>query len=126
MSEMSREDALAHFGVKGMKWGVRKENFQRNRELNKQSRANDKAARVSAIETARARRASGQSARDLKDAKKQYKQDKQVVGSREARKSLREAKQKYRDEAEMARTAKDGKEVALELLATYAAYKLFA
>jgi hypothetical protein len=25
MSEMTREQALAHFGVKGMKWGVRKQ-----------------------------------------------------------------------------------------------------
>lgn len=125
MSEMSREDALAHFGVKGMKWGVRNEHRSQMRALNKESRARDKAARKDAIETARARIATGQSRKELKTAKEQYKRDKNVIGSREAKKTLRIAKDKYAQEQETARLAKDGKEIARDLLISYAAYKLF-
>jgi hypothetical protein len=123
---MSREDALAHFGVKGMKWGVRNEHRSQMRALNKESKAKDKAARKDAIETARDRIKTGQSRKELKDARAQYKLDKNVIGSREAKKSLRAAKTKYAQEQETARLAKDGKEIARDLLISYAAYKIFA
>lgn len=37
------EAFLEHYGVKGMKWGERKTRFQKNRELNKKSKAAEQA-----------------------------------------------------------------------------------
>jgi hypothetical protein len=124
MSEMTRDEALAHFGVKGMKWGVRKENFQRNRALNKASRAKDKADRTAAVDTARARVKSGEAKREYKAVKAQAKADRINIGSREARKIKREARDKFLDEIELSREARDGKELAERIILAYAVESL--
>lgn len=109
MSEISYEDALAHFGVKGMKWGVRR---SQNAQLNKASRQADKKAREDAIDKARQRVSSGQSGKAIKKARQQYKIDKKTMGSREAKKILQKHKDKAYNDYYKANETKNGKEFA--------------
>jgi hypothetical protein len=127
----SLEEALAHFGVRGMRWGVRSASSTTNRSLNKASRAKDKASRTKAqaergtqIDAARSRISTGKSKQDYKKARAQYKIDKKVIGSREARKVLNKAKNKRLNDYNTASEAKNGKELAKQILAAYAADKL--
>ena len=107
------EEFLAHYGKKGMKWGVRKAAVQRNRALNKASKAKDKADWQKKVEKARANVASDKVKYDYKKAKTKYKSDKVAVGSREAKKTLAKAREKKVDTIRTARSYKNGKEVAV-------------
>lgn len=109
-------DFLAHFGVKGMKWGVRKEARVRNRQLNKASRKKDKSEHADEVQAARDHVNSGQSKANLKQAKKDYKADKVRVGSREARKILAEKRDAEYEIIAKSQEAKNGKEVATRVL----------
>lgn len=121
----SLEDALAHFGVKGQKWGVRR---ARNRQLNRASRQRDRAtakrtraASLSrhnkSIDEARARLKSGQTKTELKTAKATFKTDKQAIGSREARKKLNKARDKAQNDRIVAGQIRNGKEATIAVLA---------
>lgn len=112
MNDADVEDFLEHYGVKGMKWGVRRD----MRKLNKASRAKDKAKRQSEIDAARKRLGSGKNKEALKKAKAQYKIDKYEIGSREARKLVDKHKEKIRSDYETSKQLKNGKEVALAMV----------
>lgn len=110
-----------HHGVKGQKWGVSR---SKNRALNKQSRAKDRAAskaqshkeaqaHTKAVDAARSRVSSGKTKQEFKAAKAQFKKDKVSKGSREARKILRAAKAKRYAEISKSQEARDGREAAL-------------
>ncbi len=111
---------LEHFGVRGMKWGHRKNPHRAEmRKLNKESRARDKVENRALrdkhqrrVELARQRVSSGKLKTDLKKAKAQYKVDKNVIGRREARKALNKVKNKNFMEVQKSREAKNGKEAA--------------
>lgn len=109
-------DFLAHFGVKGMKWGQRKEARVRNRQLNKASRKKDKSEHADEVQSARDHVNSGQSKANLKQANKDYKADKVRVGSREARKILAEKRDAEYEIIAKSQEAKNGKEVATRVL----------
>lgn len=119
----SPEEALAHHGVMGMKWGHRKASDsgsassqrQKMRQLDKASRAKDNAARNKSIDDARNRYASTSRANYLK-AKDQYKKDKVAIGKREAAKKFNAVKQKNMDDFEVASQAKSGHETAVAVL----------
>lgn len=113
-------DFLEHFGVKGMKWGVRKERFKRNRALNKASRAKDKEENKKAIDDARDYFRSGQAKAEKKEARAQYKANKDKLGSREARKILQANRDKRASMLEKSQELKDGKEVATYILTSVA------
>lgn len=114
------DEALAHFGVMGMRWGQNKKGDQpsapSNRQLNKESKARDKIARDKEIDAARERYANSSRNNYLK-AKAQYKVDKKTIGTREARKKFDEVKQKNIDDFELAKQAKSGKETTIAVLA---------
>lgn len=119
MTVPSREEALEHFGVKGMHWGQRKvADIRTNRQRNKASRQKDQAARNAEIDAARNRIASGKNRQDFLDAKARFKTDKKTIGSREARKKFDAVKQKNLDDAEVAARAKSGAETAGRILGT--------
>lgn len=120
---MSEDEFLEHYGKKGMKWGVRKAEGSgpSNRELNKASRAKDRADAKATkkkntddwdneIDSARSRIAGGQGRKDVKAAKQQYKADKQALGSREAKKALNAVKNRVATDEAVAGLAKSGKE----------------
>lgn len=111
---------LEHFGVKGMKWGQRKAARQRNRELNKASRAKDKAKYVSSIEKSRANINSGKTDAAFKAVKAGHSQRKKDLGTREARKILAKARNKRDTEYAVAQQAKNGKEATAILIASVA------
>lgn len=135
---------LAHYGVKGMRWGVRRDpktgvrpiaktlnegrigraskaNVDRhnarvnNRKLNKASRRADAKKHETEVETARERVRSGKSKRDVKQAKREYKQNKHEIGSREAKKILKKARDQRIKDLEDAQKFKNNKEVAAML-----------
>ena len=121
----SLEEALAHHGVKGQRWGVRRArpSGKSNRQLNRESRQRDRAARKAdnaaynrdrnaQIDKARARVRSGTTRQEFKDAKKQYKIDKKTIGTREARKKLQAARLKRQTDIETANQIKSGAETA--------------
>lgn len=56
MSEITREEALAHFGVKGMHWGVRKAD-PLTREARTDARASRKASKMTGAGSGKAKKA---------------------------------------------------------------------
>jgi hypothetical protein len=121
-------ETLAHYGVKGMQWGVRRQKSRGElRALNRQSRKNDRASAKAAvvkartdrdkeIDAARTRVNSGQTRQDLKAAKAQYKSDKGVIGKREAKKKLVDARIKAHTDMDTARQVKSGAETAAAVI----------
>lgn len=108
-------DELAHFGVKGMKWGVIRDDMKRNHQLNKASRARDRVARDSEIDAARDR-VSKVTTDDYKKIRAQYKVDKARIGSREARKKRYTKLSKLQEDTDTANMAKSGKETTTAVL----------
>lgn len=128
---------LEHFGVRGMKWGVRKkrdeasrrEQFsryrsdrrakkERDRALNAETRRRDREtgranARTHAqrVDEARRRVNSGDARADYREARRQYRQDRQRVGSREARNILARHREDLYREMELAEQPRDVGEV---------------
>ena len=106
------DEFLAHYGVKGMKWGVRKDNFQRNRALNKESRAKDKAKRAAEFEkTRKALRPSGEKSKintSTKEGRKAAQKERQAdidrararINTGAARADAKEAKAQYKKDKE--------------------------
>jgi hypothetical protein len=123
-ADMSGDDILEHFGVKGMKWGkhtARPEGAKTRselRSLDKASKLKDRADNDSAIDAARARVKSGATRQDLKDAKAAYKSDKQVIGKREAAKAYNAVKERSYADLAKSEEAKSGKEKVTAVLLT--------
>jgi len=110
--KLSLEDAIVHFGVKGMRWGVRRD--PRNVAFRKQRRAD----RNATIDAARKRIKSGQAGKELKGARRKFKTEKNTLGKSEARHNLRVAREKFKDERATANMAKSGKETVAVVLLT--------
>lgn len=119
MGELRSE--LAHFGVKGMQWGVRRDRKSTPRQQRRTDR-NDR------IDTARGRVASGQSARERKEAKTEFKTRKRLAKAnvpdrakrrelnRVARRDWKIAKEKYNNDVYTAQLTKSGAETAIAIL----------
>lgn len=87
----SPQEALKHFGVKGMKWGVRNAASKTKSGLKSAGAAIKEDDRQ--IMEARAAMPAKKAA--YKTAKAQYKTDRKVVGRREARKALKPIRKDY-------------------------------
>lgn len=128
-------EELAHFGVKGMRWGHRnaKETSggggaaskPSNRQLNKEFRKKENEKRNSEIDAARSRYNS--SARDsyLK-AKAQYKTDKKTIGTAAARARFNAVKNKNVEDFNIGNQAKSGKETTVAVLSVVGAVTISA
>lgn len=117
---------LAHYGVKGQKWGTRRDRRKLNRQKNRESAAKEEADRRNDIDKARAKVSSGQAKQDWKAAKSQYKTDKMNLGSREARKILMQKREKYDETFAKSQEVKTGKELAVKMAAGFAVAGAFA
>jgi hypothetical protein len=109
-------DGLAHFGVKGMRWGERHARKKSARQAARRER-NDR------IDAARGRVASGQSARERKEAKTKFKTERKAAraaGNRAAKVAAKRdwkiAKEKYNNDVYTAQLTKSGSETAAALL----------
>jgi hypothetical protein len=114
-SDDAIDEYLSHFGVKGMKWGVRREARQKNRALNKASRAKDNADWAKSVEKARAQVQKGELDRKEYAAVEKYKKDKINLGSRKAKQLLAETRQENWDTYNLSQQAKNGKEAAIQI-----------
>lgn len=138
------ENFLEHHGVKGMKWGVRKSEYKAMsgserktlrkkarasmRSADRQTRLNDKVKRseekinrVREIENARNRLRSGQVHNEWSDAKIAFQTDKYTIGKIQAKRNRQEAFDKFNSEIAKSKEAKNGYEVAMKMVAEYAA-----
>jgi hypothetical protein len=95
------EEALEHYGVKGMKWGVRRDQATLDRKAGRKPsrvkravKAVSKASKERDQEIKDARSKKPALKKEVKEARKQYKIDKKEVGRKEAKKALRAAKDK--------------------------------
>ena len=110
-------DFLQHYGVKGMKWGVRRSQAQldraagrsskksarkESRRKNKEQRKEQQAERSRSISKARKDLREGVPQQRVRDAKKKYKQDKQRIGRKEARKILNKERDRLISDLELA------------------------
>lgn len=126
-------DELAHFGVKGMKWGHHKaqptggggEAPKSGRQLNKEFRKEQNAKRNSEIDAAR-ERYNASARTNYLTAKAQYKADKKTIGSAAARAKFNEVKRKNMEDYAVANQAKSGKETTVAVLGIVGAVALSA
>lgn len=119
-------ETLQHFGVLGMKWGVRssgsgkggggKTQLQKLKEKEAARKYQAKLDRNAAIDAARARVSSGAWRQDRKAAKAQYKAEKSVIGRKEARRILREKRRTLNSEYNLSQETKHGRETAEAIL----------
>jgi len=132
---MPLDEYLEQAGVKGMKWGRRKATSDSDaptktrselRGLNKASRKADNVTRNAEIDGARERFNSGTARSDYKSAKATYKSQKQVVGSREAKKAFQKVKDKNFADYDKSQEVKAGKETAIVAVAAVAAFAIGA
>lgn len=119
----SLEEVLEHHGVKGMRWGVVRQRLAdrgatraKQKQLNKDSKARDTAARDKQIQAAR-NRYNNTARTNYLNAKAQFHKDKMTLGSREAKKRLAAVKNKNINDYEIAAQAKSGRESTKETLA---------
>jgi len=103
------EDFLEHYGVKGMKWGVRK-----SRRYSPGSPG--ALSRERKITNARRRIEKGKNRERYQDAKTTYRHEKVTKGKAYAKNKFNKAKLKNLRDAQVANAAKDGKEFAKFLL----------
>lgn len=122
-TDVEVSDFLEHFGIKGQKWGVRKEGRAQNRALNKASRQEDKRERTANIDRARASFNSVSARKQMKNAKSQYHKDKIDKGSREARKILNKTRTSVSKDYATSQAAKNGKEIVGALAVGAILYK---
>ena len=108
------EGELSHYGKKGMKWGVRR---AQNKVLNKASRARDRQEQATSVQAARDRIKSGATKADFKAAKADAKSRKMEIGSREVRKAIAKAREKRYEDVQKSQQFKNGKEMALTMIA---------
>lgn len=120
LSDEQIDEYFEHHGTKGMKWGVRRAARRGNRALNKASRHKDSQNFEKSVDKAREHFRSGKAKEEWKTAKAQFHQDKVTLGSREAKKILNKTRTKQREQAILSQQAKNGKEVAGILLASFA------
>lgn len=122
---------LSHHGVKGMKWGRRKDRERKeaapgvpkltrseNRSLNKKSKKADKVKKKAGVARNRAEilkaRENVKNHKNIKkQAKNRYKVEKHVIGSREAKKVLNRTKDRLQKEYLKSKEYASGKEKAL-------------
>jgi hypothetical protein len=124
-------DYIAHFGVKGMRWGVtRADNKAKNKaykaeqkkarakEVEEITRIREGAAKIHAqrVDKARERVNSGKTKAAYKQAKADYQKNKAELGSREAKQILRRAREFKMNEIATARQIRDGKEASRAIL----------
>ena len=112
---------LAHFGVKGMRWGQRmaERRTQRRtlRALDKKNRKADNVTRNAEIDAARSRY-NKNARKDYKSAKAQYKTERKVIGKYAARKKFEAVKQKNMSDYEIANQVKSGAETVGAIIGT--------
>lgn len=145
--DMTEDEFLEHFGVKGMRWGQRKaegsgsggsdaggggrrpkltadgrekKSGKELRALNKESAKRDVAKNDADIDAARTRIASGENRKAYLEAKARYKSDKHVIGRREAAKAYQAVKDKNLEDYNKSQEAKSGRETVGAVIGTVA------
>jgi hypothetical protein len=99
-------DFLDHHGVKGQKWGIRKQH-----QVNKASRQRERKRNRKQIDAARERYRTT-AGPNYQKAKAQYKIDKKIKGRAEAMRILNKTKDKNINDYVTGSRVRDGKEVA--------------
>ena len=127
---------LSHYGVKGMKWGVRKrqptsslgtkirarsDNRKRLRGLDKASKLSERKKRDTKIDTARQKLSKKTEKERNKEAKSKYKADRKVIGKHAAGVILAKSKNETLKVVEVSEQAKQGKETVYAILGTIGA-----
>ena len=111
MNDDDIDSFLAHYGVKGMKWGRQKvrDSTSGQTPSRKELRALDRKNRRADIDAARERVKS--SGKTRAESYKKYYQEKKTVGKYAARKALNESLDKIYDDTTMASQIKNGREL---------------
>lgn len=117
---------LEHFGTPGMKWGVRKNQAERKAraEQFKRTRKANAKRYERRVEKARANVKSGEPKAAMLRAKADYHVNKEVMGRKAARRVLYKARKKPYNEIQLSKQAKNGKEMAGQVLLAAGAYVL--
>lgn len=111
----SPEEVLAHFGVKGQRWGVRKHR-DAGHDAAKAAKKIARDKNNSEIDAARARILSGHNRQAFKDAKKEVKNTKGTPQHEAAKRKFNEVKLKNAQDSQKAAQAKSGAETAATIL----------